>query len=69
MKINVESDGIHVKATNWKEEQVFKLLVRAVFLGEEGSDKLHLDTYKGQPAYVMTRDGMKYVGGEEREII
>ncbi len=52
---------IHIRSMDWKEQQVFQLLIQALWF-EEDNVAIHLDTYKGEPAYRMTKDNMEYVG-------
>ena len=61
MKIDFDGKGIHLKAIDWKEEQVFKLIIQTI---SDGKAAVIFETYKGEPVYEMTTGGLIYIGDE-----
>lgn len=61
MNLTEDVNGIYIRADSWEEEQVFKLMVKALWLKENGF-AVYFNTYEGDPAYKLDRDGMYYVG-------
>jgi hypothetical protein len=64
MIVELDEEGIHIRAADWKEEQVFKLYIKELVEGEGTDACIRLETYKGEDAYMIDRYGLEYIGEE-----